>query len=257
MLTTFSPTRCAPFVLATSLSCLALGCNQADPMVEDGSSSGADTGGTTSIADDSSDGGEESTAADTEPAADADYFPLADGATWTYQHTTQDGQVWDEVVVMRSVEFNGMPAFEQEDNGNNGESSISTLVRDGTAVMRVHKQVNLASAVLMTAEYDPGFLRFDNGWAEGDSVVWAYDRAEYDANGMLVDDTPRNQLYTVEAMSVEVTVPAGTFDCVQVLRERVETGELKRFWFADGVGKIKHETVQTGATEELSAYEIP
>lgn len=228
-------------------------------MVADGSSSGGDAGDTTGVAD-SSDGGEESTTApaDTEePPAEADYFPLADGATWTYQHTTQDQQVWDEVVVMREVEFNGMTAYEQEDNGNNGESSTSTLVRDGTATMRVHKQVNLGSAVLMDVEYDPGFLRFDNSWGEGDSVVWAYSRAEYDANGMLVDDTPRNQLYTVESMSVEVTVPAGTFDCVQVLRERVETGELKRFWFADGVGKIKHETVQTGATEELSAYDIP
>ena len=54
-----------------------------------------------------------------------------------------------------------------------------------------------------------------------------------------------------------ITVPAGTFDCVQLVRERLETGEVKRFWFADGVGKVKHHTLQTGAVEELAEYSIP
>lgn len=56
---------------------------------------------------------------------------------------------------------------------------------------------------------------------------------------------------------MEVTVPAGTFDCIQLTRERLETGEVKRFWFADGVGKVKHETLGSGATEALVEYSIP
>lgn len=244
-------------------------CNQADPVVpmdtdtegmgttedvEDTGPVGDSTGEDTSDTEDSDDTAESSGGMDGDP----DFYPLVDGATWTYRHTTSTLEVWDEVVMMQEVEWEGATAFEAADNpGGNGESTTAILVRDGTAVLRVHKDVDLAGVPVLSADYDPGFLRYDNAWAEGDSVVWVYDRTEYDSTGTLVETVPRTQIFTIEKESVEVTVPAGTFDCVQFVRERLETGELKRFWFADGVGKVKHETLGSGATEELIEYSIP
>jgi len=222
-------------------------------MVDSGVDTGMATGAGTGAGSDAASEGDTNM-----PPGDANFYPLVDGATWTYRHTTTDLVVWDEIVSMQATTWNGMPAIEQFDNaGNNGESTRSIIASDGSTVSRVHKIVELAGATVETVDYDPGFLRVDNAWGEGDSVNWGYQRTAYDPAGMVVSDNPRTQIFTVESMSVEVTVPAGTFDCIQFVRERVSTGELKRFWFADGVGKIRHETLSTGATEELTEFSIP
>ena len=123
---------------------------------------------------------------------------------------------------MRQVDYQGMTAFETEDNEDpSAEVSISTLVLDGTQVLRVHKELSLAGVPSGSVDYDPGFLRFDGAWQEGDTVMWSYDRTELDAMGAVVSESTRDMVFTVESASTEVTVPAGTFDCVQVLRVRV------------------------------------
>ena len=242
---------------------IGAGCNQAPPMApmdtegstsdEDESGPSPETGIASTTGDDAASDSGSSGAAE-----DPDYHPLVDGATWTYRHTTSDLEVWDEVVTMREIEWEGGTAFEAKDNpGNNGESTAAVLLRDGTAVLRVRKDVDLAGVPVLAADYDPGFLRFDHAWAEGDVIVWEYDRTEYDGAGVEVETSLRTQIFTIEELSVEVTVPAGTFECVQFTRERLETGGIKRFWFADGVGKVKHQTLGSGATEELTEYSIP
>ncbi len=84
-----------------------------------------------------------------------------------------------------------------------------------------------------------------------------YHRTEHDGQGLLISEVDRSQTFTVEATSVEVTVPAGTFDCIQILRERDDMTKIKRFWFAAGVGKIKEENTLTGKVEELEVYSVP
>lgn len=246
--------------LLAALPFALLACNQADPPPMTG------TDGSTSMVPATSDSTADSTGIDPSTngsdssgaSADVDYFPLRDGATWTYRHIASDGTTFDEIVVMREITFDGGVAFEMEDNaGADGENTVSTVLdRDGQ-VMRVHKEVLLAETPVLTVDYVPGFLRFDNGWADGDVTDWMYDRTEYDGTGALADEAVRQQIFTIESMSTPITVPAGTFDCVQFLRNRPDTGESKRFWFADGVGKIKHETLATGSVEELAEYSIP
>lgn len=233
-----------PLLLA-AVSCLALlACNQVDPPMMTGTEGSASSAGSA----DAASGG----------PVDGDFFPLQDGATWTYRHVASDGATFDEIVVMREVTYNGAVAFEMEDNADsNGENTISTVAMQDGKVMRVHKEVYMAAAPVLTVDYDPGFLRFDNGWVEGDETNWMYDRTEYDETGALADEAVRQQIFVVESLSTSVTVPAGTFDCVQFLRTRPDTGASKRFWFADGVGKIKHQTMTTGTVEELSEYSIP
>lgn len=222
-----------------ALACLgASACNQADPMTTDGSTSDATQGS----------GG----------PVEGDYYPLRDGASWTYRHVATDGTTWDEVVQMRQTTFNGGEAFEIEDNeDSDSENTISTLVRDEGQVLRVHKEVFLAGAVSSTVDYDPGFLRYDHGWVEGDAIDWMYDRTEYDETGAVDNESVRHQIFTIESTSSSITVPAGTFDCVQFTRLRPDTGDATRFWFSEGVGKVKSESLDSGSVEELAEYTIP
>jgi hypothetical protein len=214
----------------------ATACNQADPIV--GESTDTTAGGTFEHRD--------------------GYYPLVDGARWTYRHVDPDQSTWDEVVEMTYVPLPSGPAFEAADNaGLNGTRSVATLVLEDDKVLRVHKEVFEQDLLSETVDYDPGFLRFDESWTAGETTNWRYDRVERDADGLARDASVRQQRFIVESMSVSVTVPAGTFDCIQFLRERDETGEARRFWFAPGVGKVKHVTVDTGSEEQLVEWSIP
>ncbi len=75
---------------------------------------------------------------------------------------------------------------------------------------------------------------------------------------MLVNVADRLQRFTVESTSESEKVPAGTFsDCAKVARFRPDNGDRDRYWFARGVGKIKHVNLVSGATEELLTYDVP
>lgn len=260
-----------PILMMSALLVPALvACNQSDPMESSGSGSnsaseaGTNTNsGSNTNSESNSGSGSESGSGSAEEGSESGpsgdpYYPLADGGTWTYRHVAADATQWDEVINMIAVTYDGQAAFEAEDNdGPNGQNSIATFVDVGGQTLRVHKEVFSAGVLLETVDYDPGFLRFDQGWTEGEVVQWMYDRTAFDPMGVVASENVRMMVFTVESMSTSVDVPAGTFDCVQFLRERVDTGERKRFWFARGVGKIKHETLGTGSSEELLEYSIP
>ena len=203
--------------------------------------------------DDGSDMADSGTAADL-----SGYFPLVDGATWTYRRTSATGEISQEIELMVASEWDGMPAFELRDNeAANGEVSVSFLQQLGTSVLRVHKDITVLDMLDSRVDYDPGFVRFNYEWTDQQVEMAGYTRTETDAMGMLTSEEDRLMTYTVESLSTEVTVPAGTFDCVQVMRVRMDTMETKRFWFAEGVGKVKNETLDTGSTEELMEFSIP
>jgi hypothetical protein len=64
-------------------------------------------------------------------------------------------------------------------------------------------------------------------------------------------------VYTVMSTSTKLTVPAGTFDTVQIKRVDPNTAETKLFWFAKGIGKVRDEVPATGEVAELTAYTVP
>ena len=67
--------------------------------------------------------------------------------------------------------------------------------------------------------------------------------------------TSKHDTWVVEATDAQITVPAGTFTCLQLRNLNTVTGSDNRYWFAQGVGKIREE----GATqvEELTSYSLP
>ena len=203
------------------------------------------------------------------------HFPLVDGATWTYRHEyPQDpGKMpWNEIATMRAATFEDKPAFILEDEEDaQGERSSSTMLIDGSRVYRVYKEVKVVDQIAFKTSYDPGFLRYDEAWAgsEGEVETLSYDSLQIcvmassaskcAAGAMRMETTTHT--YKVLSESVSITVPAGTFDTVQIERTNLDDpaipsdDEVKHFWYARGVGKVRELDVKDGATEELSSYD--
>jgi hypothetical protein len=205
------------------------------------------------------------------------HFPLIAGATWTYHHKyPQDPgkQEWDEIATMESTTYEGEPAFILEDEEDaQGERSASTMVIDGTKVLRAFKEVKVADQIAFNTKYDPGFLRFDEAW----TTVGAMDELTYESTQNCVTASSASKCvpspnpkventthtYKVLSLDAEVTVEAGTFKTVQI--ERVNVGdpaitgdeETKQFWYAPGIGKVRELDTENLATEELRSYNIP
>jgi hypothetical protein len=147
------------------------------------------------------------------------------------------------------------------------------MVIDGTQVLRVYKEVKVADQLAFKTSYDPGFLRYDEAWAdsEGEVAELSYDSLQVcvmassaskcAAGAMRMERTTHT--YKVLSEKATITVAAGTFDTVQIERRNLGDpaiqgdDEVKHFWYTKGVGKVREFDVQDGATEELSAYTIP
>lgn len=200
-----------------------------------------------------------------------DYYPLVDGASWSYWHSSRGG--WEETVTVEETEHEGRPDFWMTDNGSpDGRNSKSLLVRDGTAILRVTKDQFLNGQLELSVEYDPGFMRFDSAWLEQQvpfSETLSYVRTETDVGQQSQPSTDRGHVFTVESLSETVEAEGRTFrNCVRVRRERVpgatsgttygiQGEEDNLYWFAPGVGKVYEENLTTGNTEILIEYQIP
>lgn len=226
------------------------------------------------------------------------YYPLVDGAKWTYVHKPASGEgdlsvcdapdaCWNETITLEETEYEaeaddaGSPgpsaAFQLEDDDNAPDmtSTVAILSRIGTMAVRLHKIDKKNGVPVEEVSYDPGFPRFDDAWLEledGTIVDTEYARTSTDlttsGDGAMRTDV-RMQQYEVEARE-DVTVPAGTFrNCLKVRRLRlasdVDAGggvgtdeKEKRFWFCDGVGKVREDNLNTkGNQEVLLSCEIP
>jgi hypothetical protein len=258
--------------LLLSLPMLALACNQPSPPGSDEaessegdtSTTGTDTGGTETS-------GTETTGTETDEATDTtdtgvvddSLYPLVDGASWTYVVTNTMGQVLGmETIDVTETVWNGGQAWEWVDSPNaNGNWSVSTIVRDGDLVLRVHREEMGQLGVTALLDYEPGFARANDAWTSvGFTEELLYDRTAYDALGQNPVVEARGHTYEVMAIDEPVTVPAGTFDCVKVERVRTlgaEAGSLAWFWFAPGVGKVREERPVEMEIEELASVSIP
>lgn len=195
------------------------------------------------------------------------HYPLADGASWTYHHENPTKEPWDEVDTLVGTTYKDKPAFilnDQEDA--QGEQTASTLIVDGTGVYRAYKEVSVNGMVALKVTYDPAFLRYDEAWTtEGftqsldddwmQECVFTSSASKCAAGATKPGIT--THIFTVVSTSEKVTVPAGTFDTVLIERNNPEDRETKRFWFAQGVGKVRELDLESQATEELTAYDIP
>jgi hypothetical protein len=194
------------------------------------------------------------------------HYPLVVGATWSYHHTNPTKQPWDEVDTIEAATYMGKQAFAltDEEDGQ-GQKTRSLLAVEGTGVYRVYKEVAVSGQVAVKVAYDPGFLRYDEAWTAGASMtlddVWTQtcvfsSTAAKCAPGAVQPGTTTHSFKVIN-VSTQVTVPAGSFDAVEIERVNPGNSETKRFWFAAGVGKVREFDTTSGAIEELTQYVCP
>jgi hypothetical protein len=206
-----------------------------------------------------------------------------------------DDDTWENLTV-EEVDYQGEAAFLFQDSPNRqGEVTKNWLLEKGDVVLRAHKEEfdedDLDTEILVVDYYlgiavsevpdidyyEDGFKRFDERWldqAPGWAEIVAYNRkATLDLTGTegnLNKETVRVHQFEVEAVGETVTVAAGTFDgCLKIKRERMREpgsnatdnerfGDVKRYWFCPGVGKVKEQEVNDDPrTEELLYHCIP
>lgn len=241
---------------------LPLACSQKDPADADDQMPGPTLPSPTSNSPAPDSGTDQPNPTDApDPSASvAEYFPLVDGASWTYQHEHPVNGQWVEEVSMRAGTHEGQPAFIVQDTPNrSGETTTQWWQQVGTQIMRVFREERgSGDRLLLKVVYTPGFQRFDTAWTEvGAGGLNDYLREETKADGR-IDASRRQMDFVVVDTSATIEVPAGTFeDCLHIERKRRDNGVIAHFWYAKGVGKVYEEDPDTGAIEKLTAYTIP
>jgi hypothetical protein len=188
-----------------------------------------------------------------------EYFPLIDGATWTYRHTKVGEEVWNEVVTVQVTGDDDAPEFRLVDEPNRDGEVTEQLWRwVDSSVMRVERRELLLGELTALTTYDPGFTRFDTSWTRvGVSQTVTYVRNEQHLGETPTSET-RTQRFEVLDIHAEVTIDDRTYDdCLLVSRTRPDTGDVGHYWFAKGFGKVKELDPDSMTTEELIDYSIP
>lgn len=196
---------------------------------------------------------------------DARFLPVVEGASWTYEAIELDSgiitrrtqtvgpfqmMVGDKAGVMAS------PLITEKETG-----TITNWQEDtGTAVVR-HLQEDRAG----DAHRDDLYVEFKGRLDESPErlVVGASYSQAYTARTVIIDTgevivEERIEDWEVVGLGEEVTVPAGTFCTLHITRQRTTDGELgdvKEYWFARGVGKVKE--LAENNRETLVDYSVP
>lgn len=193
------------------------------------------------------------------------YLPLATGNSWTYR-VTADGEVTTKVTTVGEEEPVGgsgpnrdVLAFKVTTlRGVAGENeTISWQKPLGALIVRYREQAYGATTGMLDLEehWSPYKLRLDQSEervADQASFLETYEETKLPVGGEQTT-AQRSDRWTVLRASESVTVPAGTFDALVIQRVSSSAGNVKVYWFAEGVGKVKEEG---GQLEELESYEV-
>ncbi len=205
-------------------------------------------------------GGGSGTAGDTDGVTETEsLYPLVDGAAWSYDNLDAAGATVRIEDV--AVTANDDGTYLLADTPNEvGQRTDAIIERRDTAALRTHKDVYQNDILVQIVDYTPGFIRMDDAWTSAGAIhMPIYMRHETNGQGGNPIDAMREHQFEVLAVDEEVTVPAGTFSCVKVLRTRIDpgsaSGEQVTFWYAPGVGKVRE--LRIDRAEELRFFDIP
>lgn len=183
--------------------------------------------------------------------------PLATGARWTYRVTDPVKGVFEKhvsVVGPENVPELGTPtpAVATRDVEPTGEERDWYEVKDGFLVRQREEDWRAGTLVRVTT-WSPAAPKWLAAVAQaGFTTQITVNEREWHPDGTVSTKSPIYQ-FKVVATDVAVTVPAGTFSCLQVERQRLDKVDVKHtYWLAPGVGKVKEDSDRL---EELSAYE--
>lgn len=236
------------------------GSDASDPTTDPGSDPASADAGVTDPPPDSSDGTTEPPPNGMEIPQDEmlEYFPLVDGATWTYRHSKTAEAPWSEITTMVAGTGADEGSFVLSDSPDRQDDITTQWWKQvGTAIVRVKREETRNGSVRSRTTYDPGFTRFDTLWSkEGFEQEISYTHVETDVDGTVTSE--RVQHFIVLDIDASVTIDSMTYDhCIQIARTRPDTMDVGHYWFAKGIGKIKEVDPESLTTEELIDFDIP
>jgi hypothetical protein len=180
------------------------------------------------------------------------YFPLKPGMRWEYTVTSTQGQTQKLLITnLAPREVNGVKVTPRKWELG-GSTFIELMKEDSTGVYRYAEQVSEKAPPSLVTPMEC-HLKFPIG--QGDS----WDMVTKVANNSLTVNL------TIESVSDEVRVPAGTFnDCLkikQVGENKAGTAVIGFEWYAPKVGIVKsmvtiQQKTQAGTTSENRAYQL-
>ncbi len=169
--------------------------------------------------------------------------PLETGDLWTYRITDPVTGVFEkhvEVLGPAAVPESSTAIAVRDVEPTNEEQSWVD-VQDGFLVR--HREEDRKSGVLVrVTTWTPGAPKTLAVLAEtGFNAQITVTENEWHPDGTI---STKNPIYAfaVVATGVVVTVPAGTYTCIQLERQRLDKLEPKRtYWLSPGVGKVREE----------------
>jgi len=182
-----------------------------------------------------------------------DYYPMAVGNYWVYEEESLSGDTAtlryevtgkETVTLDHGVGDRELFVLHNTFPGETGEERTQYIEDDGVRAVR-HRHLIYTEADGLTKQRDfvPGFLRFDRSKISvGDK--WVEELVRYTDTK---DDTPVTEQtvryqYEVISLKTSVTVPLGTFECLELKRFEMTGSELKIYYFARNIGKVKEIT---------------
>lgn len=183
-------------------------------------------------------------------------LPIAVGNVWTYRVTDGSGVVSTktQTVVSTTSTADGRDAFLMETSRVNNKGTRSVQLVDNGRLLRASESTLDNGAVLNNYRFEPYGLRIDSNFVTvGDTYADMHKKLKLDASGSTLETEIKDHTFYVEGAGEIVEVPAGTFECVRVRREKSGAAD-KIYWYAPGVGKVKEIG---GQTEELSSVVMP
>jgi hypothetical protein len=190
------------------------------------------------------------------------YEPLAVGATWTY-HVNDSGVTFDKITTVDAFEdigdkkagIMGYRVREQFPT----EIQLTWYEVQGLVVVRHHEQALDTMGVMKSEDwYTPSRLRVDETpehLVSGVSWTVSFADDHFSLN------KPRSMTAKTDSIKVQgvdetVTVPAGTYKALHIIRVDTSDASTKNYWFVRGIGKVK-EVTSGGHTEDLASFNIP
>jgi hypothetical protein len=180
--------------------------------------------------------------------------PLGTGATWTYRITDPVKGVFEKDVVVlgrQTIPDTTATAIATRDTEPTNEETAWLEVQDGFLV-RAREEDRKGGVLVRVTTWDPPAPKaLAVLAAKGFTTQITATEREWHPDGTVTTKSPV-YAFTVVATDVPVTVPAGTFSCLQLERTRLDKLDVKKtYWLSPGVGKVKEEGDRT---EELAGY---
>jgi hypothetical protein len=188
-------------------------------------------------------------------------LPWAEGNSWTYR-VTGGGEESVKVTTVGALEPVGGSGPNAAKLANKTvtkkgatDETIGWQAVEGDRLVRYREQSfgKTTGQLQLEEHWDPFKLHVD--WSAqhtqiGASWVESYVETKLPADAGATTST-ESDTWTVDGVNQTVTVPAGTFSAIVLIK--VGGSSPKTYWYVPGVGKVKETG---GQTEELVSYQV-